>query len=103
MEVTAKEPHIRPVHIEGETDIEFKVGYKEPISEGIGEPMLVIKVPNESKQAVVGFTRFIREQGDHAWWDIDTSEEADEDECLEKENNSNDKNDSTNVNGEIEE
>ena len=83
VEITAKKSYVRPEHVEGESYVDLKVSHEEAISKVVGEAMLVIEVPYETKEAVVGLSSLVREEGDHAG-DIDSAEETDQDEGLEQ-------------------
>ena len=55
-------------------DVDLEVSHEEAVGKVVGESVLVKVVPDEAKEDVVGFSGFVRQEGNDAG-DIDASQE----------------------------
>ena len=81
VEVGAQEPGIRPEHVKAKSHVKLEVCQEEPSWEVVGEARVVLEVPDEAEEAVVGVPGLVRQQGHYAGH-IHTDQQGDEDEGL---------------------
>ena len=74
MKVAPQHPDVWPEHEECRPDVDFEVSHEEAVGKVVGQSVLVKVVPDEAKEDVVGFSGFVRQEGNDAG-DIDASQE----------------------------